>query len=142
MTERNLDATKPHAEQIAYANVLLWGALTGIVLMMVTYFIYVTGILPAHIDMDIVAQNWGKGVTEYMHATNSPSGWTWLTMLGTGDFINFLGLAMLALLTIVCYFILLPGYIRRKNYIYACIVVAEVLVLGLAASGLLGSGGH
>ncbi|MBU1612352.1 MAG: DUF1634 domain-containing protein, partial [Proteobacteria bacterium] len=115
---------------------------TGIVLMIITYTIYVTGLLPAHVDMDVVAQNWGKGVTEYMHITGSPSGWTWLTMLGSGDFINFLGLAMLALLTIVCYFILLPGYIRRKNYIYASIVVAEVLVLSLAASGLLGSGGH
>lgn len=142
MTEKNHDATKPMPEQLAYANLLQAGALVGILLMMVTYFIYATGILSPHIPMDMVAQNWGKGVNDFMHSTGAPQGWSWLYLLGTGDYLNFIGLALLALLTIPCYLILLPGYFKQKDYVYATICIAEVLVLTLAASGLLGSGGH
>ncbi len=63
-------------------------------------------------------------------------------MLNKGDFINFLGIAFLALLTIICYIVLFFGYVKKKDKIYATIVIAEILVLALAASGLLGSGGH
>ncbi|MGE4506543.1 MAG: DUF1634 domain-containing protein [Desulfovibrionaceae bacterium] len=142
MSEQNKNAAKPMPEQIAYANLLMIGALAGIVIMIVTYLIYVLGVLPPHVDITMVPQYWGKGVSEYMHATDSPHGWDWLGLLGNGDFLNFVGLALLALMTIVCYLVLLPGYIRHKDYTYAAIAVAEVLVLGLAASGLLGSGGH
>ena len=55
---------------------------------------------------------------------------------------NFLGLALLALMTIVCYCVLLNGYTKRKDWIYLTIAVLEILVLTVAASGILGSGGH
>lgn len=142
MTDKKLESTKPMPEQVAYANLLQIGALTGIVLLFTTYLIYALGIMAPHVDMDLVVQSWGMGVGDYMHATNSPHGWAWLQLLGTGDFLNFIGLALLALLTIPCYLILLPGYFKQKDYIYAAICITEVLVLAVAASGLLGSGGH
>jgi len=36
----------------------------------------------------------------------------------------------------------MPGYVRRKDWVYTLICALEVIVLGLAASGILGAGGH
>ena len=142
MSKQQDNDLKPMAEQITYANLLLAGAWTGIFLMMLTYIIYVTGILTPHVDVSLITNNWDKGVGEYLKITHSPHGWGWIKLLGTGDFINYIGLVIIAVLTIICYFILMVGYSRRKDRIYFAICLLEILVLSLAASGIFGSGGH
>jgi len=133
---------KPTKEQIIYANLLLMGMLAGIIIMIITYTIYLTGLLPSHVDMQLISDNWGKGVHEYSEITHSPLGWGWIALLGKGDFINFIGFTLLGTLTIFCYLVLVRGYYREKNWIFTTISVLEILVLSLAASGILGSGGH
>ncbi|MBW2107968.1 MAG: DUF1634 domain-containing protein [Deltaproteobacteria bacterium] len=142
MNAQNDSDLQPTPEQVTYANLLLFGAWGGIFLMLVTYIIYVSGVLPAHVDMAVVAQHWGEGVHEYLQATNSPHGWGWVALLGHGDFLNFVGMALLAAMTIICYLVLIRGYLRQKDHVYAVIAVLEVLVLSIAASGILGTGGH
>ena len=48
----------------------------------------------------------------------------------------------LASLTVVGYLVLLPAYVRRRDVAYAIIAVSEIVVLVLAASGILSVGGH
>ena len=134
--------SKPMKEQMIYANILQIGAWTGIFLLITTYALYVFGVLPPHVELATVPQYWGQGVHAFVEGAGAPTGWTWLGLLGTGDYLNFIGLALLALLTIVCYLVLIPGFIRRKDWVYAIICIAEVVVLSVAASGVLGSGGH
>jgi hypothetical protein len=129
-------------EQIIYANLLIIGVLAGLIILVTTYAIYVTGILPAHIDISLVPTLWGKGVGEYLEITHSPHGWGWVPLLAKGDFLNYIGFALLALMTIFCYLVLVRGYIRQKNWIFTVIAVLEIVVLSVAASGILGSGGH
>ena len=133
---------RPMPEQIIYANILSLGAWGGIVLLLATYGLYMSGLLEPSVDTKLVTQSWGLPVHEYMEVTGSPHGWDWLNLIGTGDFLNFIGLALLATLTIVCYMVLLPGFFRRKDWSYFTIAMVEILVLCVAASGLLGSGGH
>ncbi|MUM76026.1 DUF1634 domain-containing protein [Pseudodesulfovibrio sp. F-1] len=133
---------RPMPEQIIYANILGMGAYLGILVMVVTYILYVTGIIGAHIELEMVVRNWHLNVQQFIQVTNAPRGWGWVALLGKGDYLNFLGMALLALLTIVCYLVLLPGFVRRKDWTYFGICVAEVVVLSLAASGIFGSGGH
>ena len=142
MNEQQTKRLKPMPEQITYANLLFIGAWAGILLMLITYFIYVTGILSPHIDVTVVTQNWGKGVDEYLKITHSPHGWGWLSLLNKGDFLNFIGLSLIAVLTIICYLFLVVGYKKRKDWAYFFICVFEIAVLALAASGILGAGGH
>jgi len=142
MTQTEKDITVPHKEQITYANVLSAGAWTGIFLMTATYILYITGIMTPHVDVNLVVNNWDKNVHDYLQITNSPHGWSWVALLGKGDFINFIGMVLLALMTILCYMIILKGYLARKNLTYATICILEILVLALAASGIFGSGGH
>jgi hypothetical protein len=133
---------QPSREQIIYANLLIIGVLVGLIILVTTYAIYVTGILPAHIDISLIPELWGKGVNEYLEITHSPHGWGWVPLLAKGDFLNYIGFALLALMTIFCYLVLVRGYIRQKNWIFTVIAVLEIVVLSVAASGILGSGGH
>ena len=142
MDTKNNEALKPTREQIIYANLLIIGVWVGIIILATTYAIYLTGALSPHIDISIIPSIWSKGVNEYLEITHSPHGWGWVSLLTKGDFLNYTGFVLLALMTIVCYLVLVRGYFRQKNWIFAAIAVLEIVVLGVAASGILGSGGH
>ena len=142
MNEQPTKSLKPMNEQITYANLLFLGAWAGILLMLITYLIYITGIISPHVDISLIIQNWDKGVNEYLRITQSPHGWGWLHLLHKGDFLNYTGIVLLAVLTIICYLVLIAGYKKRKDWTYFFICVFEVAVLIVAASGILGTGGH
>lgn len=142
MNEQEKKALRPSKEQVIYANILVIGVWIGIALMFVTYFVYVLGVLPPHVDITLIPELWGKGVDEYLEITHTPHGWGWIALIGKGDFLNYVGFALLALMTVVCYLVLVKGYIRKKDWIYATIAILEICVLLVAASGILGSGGH
>ncbi|MBF7084569.1 DUF1634 domain-containing protein [Desulfallas sp. Bu1-1] len=130
-------------EQIKYANLLLYCSWAGIGILVLTFILYVTGLVGSYIPPAQVAQYWGLSAHEFLVETGAPSGWGWLGMLKYGDFLNLVGIAFLALLTIVGYLVLLlPAYIRKKDLSYAAIVTVEILVLTLAASGILKVGAH
>ena len=142
MNTQNEQALKPSREQIIYANLLIIGVWLGIFILVTTYVIYLTEILPSHVELTLIPKVWGKGVAEYLEITHSPHGWGWVHLLAKGDFLNYIGFALLALMTIFCYLVLVRGYARQKNWIFTAIAVLEMLVLSVAASGILGSGGH
>jgi hypothetical protein len=68
------------------------------------------------------------------------TGWSWFKLVGYGDYMNFVGIAFLASLTVACYLRVLPLSLRRNDYPLSTIIMLEVLVLSLAASGLLAVG--
>jgi len=70
------------------------------------------------------------------------AGWNWLKNISKGDYMNFVGIAILAGLTIACYLAIIPTLMRKKDTAYLILAIAEVLVLTLAASGILKGGGH
>jgi hypothetical protein len=142
MNTQNKEDLQPTREQIIYANLLIIGVWAGIIILVATYAIYVIGILPSHVEMSLIPKVWGKGVSEYLEMTHSPHGWGWISLLAKGDFLNYIGFALLALMTIACYLVLVRGYSRQKDWIFAAIAVLEIVVLSVAASGILGTGGH
>lgn len=137
--EKKLKATE---EQLAYAHLLDKGMKIGLVMVIVTFLIYVTGILSPHIPVGELNKYWGMSVHEYLKQTGIHSGWSWLGMLGKGDFLNFVGIAFLGGITIVCYLRIIPIFFRKKDKVYAVLAILEVLVLVFAASGILKAGGH
>jgi hypothetical protein len=76
------------------------------------------------------------------HEQHVLSGWAWATLLGYSDFLNFLPVAILAGITIMCYIVVIPGFFARGDMAMAIIAVVEVAILVLAASGVLRVGGH
>lgn len=129
-------------EQITYAKLLDKGMKIGLLLLIVTFIVYMTGILTPYIPLKEVSKYWGMSVHEYLEVTGIQPGWAWLGMLGKGDFLNFMGIAFLAGVTVLCYIRITPILFRKKDMVYGVLAIIEVLVLALAASGILKSGGH
>jgi len=142
MNLEDKQAFQPSKDQLIYANLLIIGVWAGIFILVATYFIYVAGVIPSHVQMSQMPKVWGKGVDEFLEITHSPHGWGWVSLLGKGDFLNYIGFVLLALMTIICYLVLLRGYVAQKNWIFSVIAFLEIMVLCLAASGILGGGGH
>jgi hypothetical protein len=134
--------TQASEEQMAYASVLNIGMWLGLAVMLITFFVYVSGILPSFVPIDDLPKYWTMRVHDFNVALNAPTGWGWAPLVGKGDYLNFVGIAMLSGLTILCYLVILPILFRKKDTAYAIIAIVEVLVLSLAASGLLKVGGH
>lgn len=136
------DKTKASEEQIAYANILNTGMWIGLAVVIVTFFVYISGVLPRFVPIEDLPKYWGMKVHEFNTVLNAPTGWGWTALVGTGYYLNFIGIAMLAGLTILCYLVILPILIKKKDTPYVIIAIIEIAVLVLAASGLLKTGGH
>ncbi|MBI5050163.1 MAG: hypothetical protein HZC11_04630 [Nitrospirae bacterium] len=139
MTE---DRPKVSEEQISYANILNIGMWLGLLVLVVTFIIYVSGILQSFIPVEELPKYWGMKAKDYIHTLNAPTGWGWVSLIGKGDYLNFVGIVFLAGLTIICYLAILPILIRKKKTPFVVISIIEVAVLILAASGILKAGGH
>ncbi len=135
-------ALKATEEQVLYAKILNIGMLIGLAGLVVAFIIYCTGILEPLIPLEKVQSYWILSVHEYLEQSGIQAGWAWFGNLQYGDMLNFLPIAFLSLLTIVCYIAILPGLIRKKDTAYVVIAVLAIIVLAVAASGILGTGGH
>jgi hypothetical protein len=136
------EKTKASEEQVTYANILNWGMIIGFIILTAAFLMYVFGVLPNFVPIEDLPQHWTKKVHEFNHDLQAPTGWGWLAYIGKGDYLNFVGVAILAGLTIACYAAIIPALLRKKDMPYLVIAIAEVLVLVLAASGILKGGGH
>ncbi len=135
-------ALKATEEQVLYAKILNIGMLIGLIGLVVAFVLYASGILEPLIPLEKVQSYWILSVHEYLERSGIQAGWAWFGNLQFGDMLNFLPIAFLSLLTIVCYIAIIPGLIRKKDTAYVVIAFLEIIVLAVAASGILGTGGH
>jgi len=135
----SLEATP---EQVLYARLLEKGMYVGLLILLITFGLYAFGIMDPYIPLDKISNYWSMNVNDYLHHANIKAGWAWTGMLRYGDFINFIGIAILAGVTILCYAAIVPTLLKNNDKIYAVIAILEVIVLSVAASGILGAGGH
>jgi hypothetical protein len=133
---------KANPEQVTYANMLFYGCWGGLALMALTYLLYVFGIVSPHVPLEKVPLLWSQPVGTYLELGNVPHGWGWTVLIAKGDFLNFLGIVLLAGMTIVCYIPLIPVFLKRKEFVFATLALAEIIVLLFAASGIVGGGAH
>lgn len=129
-------------EQKRYGAVLNIAMKAGLLVLLITFVLYLIGVPKPHIPVGDVSANWGLKVDDYLKVAGIETGWSWASHLGQSDFLTFLPIAFLGSVTVICYLTILPIFLKRKDSIYAALVAAEVLVLVLAGSGLIHSGGH
>jgi len=133
---------KASEEQVAYAKLLDIGMKVGLLMLVISFALYLLGIFTPHVPVSELPKYWSMPVKEYLKATDIHTGWSWVYQLGKGDFLNFVGIAFLSGVTILCYMRIIPILFRKKDTVYAVLAIIEVLVLTLAASGVLKAGGH
>ena len=128
--------------QILYANILNSGMLIGFISLITIFILYISGILSPLIPPEKVESYWTLPLHDYLEKSGMEVGWAWFGKLQYGDMLNFVPIAFLSLLTIICYLSLIPGLIRKKDTTYTVIAILEIIVLLVAASGILGTSAH
>ena len=128
-------------EQMRYAKWLDWGTRVGLVVLLLSFAVYVGGLAESHVPVSRLPELWGHPVARFLQLTDSPTGWGWLALVHRGDIAGLLGIAILAGSSVLCLLAAVPLYLARGDKAFAALCVAEVMVVLLAASGWL-QGGH
>jgi hypothetical protein len=97
--------------------------------LVATFGAYLLGVLSPLVPTAELARLWRLPVDQYVAASGAPTGWGWLKMLGKGDYLNFIGIALLAAITIVCYARIVPALPR----VQAALALIQIGVLLAAA---------
>lgn len=128
------------AEQLAYADILEAGLTIGRYFLAGTFLLYVFGLITPKVPLSELPANWSLPAQLYSSLVGVSTGWGWLKLVHYGDYMNFLGIAFLSSVTIICYIRLLPITLRNKDRSLSTILLLEIILLFLAASGLLAVG--
>lgn len=132
-------------EQHLYARILAAGMYTGLVILLATFALYVSGLIEPAVPIEDLPGYWTMNVERYLEVVNAQflhrdhalQGWWWVSALGHGDYLNFLGIAVLSTVTLVCFVGIVPTLLRKRDWVYAAMAAVEVVILALAASGVL-----
>ena len=129
------------AEQLRYARLLDWGTRAGLLVLVLSFAAYMSGLTDPHVPLERLAALWGQPVDSYLAQTQAPQGWGWLALVRHSDVAGLVGIAILAGCSLLCLLALVPLYWRRGDKAFVALCLAEVAVVVLAASGWL-TGGH
>jgi hypothetical protein len=113
----------------------------GFAFSLVAFLLYVSGLVPAFLPPADLPRYWSLPVDRFIAATGAPQQWAWLGMIGYSDVLNLAAVAAFALVTPVCYARLLPKLFAQRDWLQLALACAQVLILAVAASGLLAGAG-
>jgi hypothetical protein len=128
--------------QLSYGTLLSRLTKLGFACLLATFAPYFFGILGNYVPRHLLAQYWGLPLLQYLKLAQVKTGWNWLWELHHGDFLNLLPMAFLASITIICLATVTIRFFRNREPLQGMIAILEILVLMVAASGLLKAGGH
>ena len=124
-----------------YARWLDRATKAGFAISLVAFLVYASGLVPAFVPPSELARYWTLPVDRFIAATGAPQHWAWLHYLGYSDVLNLAAVALLALVTPACYARLLPKLFAQRDWLQLALAGAQVIVLVVAASGLLAGAG-
>jgi hypothetical protein len=133
-------AAEQPEEQLLYAALLGWSTRAGLLVLLLSFAAYVTGVSPSFVPLERLPSLWSLPVAQFLAATGTPTGWGWLALLRHGDVQGLAGIAILAGCSVPCLLALVPLYAARRERAFVAVCLAEVAVVVLAASGVLASG--
>ncbi|HUQ74009.1 MAG TPA: hypothetical protein VM183_04725 [Burkholderiales bacterium] len=133
--------TNERALRELYARWLDRATQAGFAISLVAFLVYVGGLVPPYLPIADLPRYWTLPVDRFIAATGAPQQWAWLGLIGYGDELNLAAVALLALVTPACYARLLPALFVRRDWLHLALAAAQLLVLVVAASGLLAGSG-
>ena len=127
--------------QERYAAWLDVATRAGFALSAAAFILYATGTLPAFVPLQELPRLWQLPAQRFVAATGAPVGWSWVGLVGYGDYLCLATLALLAAASAACQARLVPLFVRAGAALDASLALAQVLVLVLAASGVVSASG-
>ena len=124
-------------EQRLYANILFYLNLIGLFILLTGFTLYLTDVITPLVPLEDLPRFWSLSLDEYIKKSNMPTGWQWISKIGYGDIAPMLGIAVLASVTFMCYFVMLFQFLKRGVKTFALIVSIELLLILLSASNLV-----
>ncbi len=118
-----------------YARLLGVLSIIGMILLFATFILYAFELIPSAVTPEKITQLWHLDVGSFHDVTATPVGWAWVGEILTGSGITFAALVFLAFSSLVCLVSLIPIYLTAKDSWYLAIVLLQVAVLAVAASG-------
>jgi len=128
------------AAQLRYAALLDRLTWVGLVMLIGSFVLYVSGWLPSYLPPQRLVELWTLPVSEFVARSGMPTGWAWLGLAHRADMSGLLGIAVLAGCSVPCLLALVPSCLRRGDRAMAWLCVAEAAVVVVAASGLIQAG--
>lgn len=128
------------AEQKCYARLLLWSGSGGLLILVLGFAAYLGGLFPPLIRVEELPRVWLLSARHITEFEGHPTGWDWVRLLHHGDIFTLLGIALLASCSALPLAAIGVLYWRRRERLYALLSLVQVVVLLLAASGLLAAG--
>ncbi|MCX7591478.1 MAG: hypothetical protein N2255_07605 [Kiritimatiellae bacterium] len=131
--------------QERFARILELGTTVGATILGLAFVLYLLGTPRPAIPIERVPDYWNLSAVEYGRSVNDkflrlarpPTGWHWVRALPCADYLNFVGIAILALTTPLAFAAILPILFRQRRWAYFIFGVIELFVFILAASGVL-----
>ncbi|MDH5751860.1 MAG: hypothetical protein OEZ59_05525 [Deltaproteobacteria bacterium] len=113
------------------------GEIIGFWGIIAAFILYVTGLVKPYIPISDMIHSWGLSVDEFVAKTNSFTGWSWAPRMFYSDYLSMAGLAFLSSVVIFAYAGLIPLLLKHKDKKYLGLVLAQLFIFILAASGIL-----
>lgn len=127
-------------EQLLYAAWLDWGMRIGLAVLVASFVAYLFGFVEPQVRHEDLAKLWEMPLADYLKATGGHTGWGWVKLIHKGDYLNFVGIVILSGITVLCYLRVLPVFVKARDTVFVVIAVLEILLIVLAASGVLVAG--
>jgi hypothetical protein len=109
------------------------GTRVGFVVLIVSFLIYVSGLLDPGVPPQELMRLWGLPVDHYVAAAGAPIGWGWLALVVKADYLNYVGVVLLASVTMAAYARIAALLVAQGERLRAAIAALQVIVLVVAA---------
>jgi hypothetical protein len=127
----------PSSDRLHYARPLGVGRSIAFAGLVAGFLAYAFGWLPPVVPPDALPRVWTLPAAEFLRATGMPGGWSWIPLLDRGDVLTLAAIALLPAVPLAALLVLVPFYAARRDRIYLAIVLAQIAVIAVAASGAL-----
>lgn len=127
--------------QKRYAGIIARLVAVGLAVLAAAFVLYASGLLPSSPPIEDMPELWHLDAPGLAERLDRPAGWGWIAGLGDGQTLAFAALVLLAATSIVALAVIGVTFVKNRSFAYATIVALQLVVLLLAASGLIRAGG-
>lgn len=125
------------ARREIYAQTLDFIGKIALLLLSLSFIIYVFRIFDAHIPFHKLLSMCSLSTEEFLAISNYQGGWAWIKLLHKSDYLNYLPVALLSSASLISNIRLIPHLISEKDNKLAAICLIQIFIIFLSASGII-----